>query len=381
MSISETTSLLKLVETSSQSLVTFASGQLIVEDSGDVYYDPTTGTTVADRVKLVDQLALLSKQNIVDQSLTTSVKSIPGAINELAEILQDDIISKIGVSNGIATLDNNSKVPMDQLPDAIIGSVVYKGAWDATTGTSEDSVAIPEAAAANKGYYYITSVPGTWNGMTFEGGDWLISDGSNWSKVDTSCAVSSVNSKVGNVIITANDVGLGNVTNESKTTMFTDPTFTGVVTVPTLEITDISTKAASTEFVSKFYQDAATQITLQTVLTNSSVYSGDKEVRMTSSAGHILYLHPLNLKMQYKAAEDTYFTTLIDPSEAGIDCTTTGWHSIYQAYGISLSQIDSGTGEEQLSFGINAGGTVQGSDYAKGSFNTWLGNTVQRITA
>jgi hypothetical protein len=27
--------------------------------------------------------------------------------------------------------------------------------------------------------------------------------------------------------VTANDVGLGNVTNESKTTMFTDPTFTG----------------------------------------------------------------------------------------------------------------------------------------------------------
>jgi hypothetical protein len=31
---------------------------------------------------------------------------------------------------------------------------------------------------------------------------------------------------------TATDVGLGNVTNESKTTMFDDPTFTGTVTVP-----------------------------------------------------------------------------------------------------------------------------------------------------
>lgn len=33
--------------------------------------------------------------------------------------------------------------------------------------------------------------------------------------------------------LTAGDVGLGNVTNESKTTMFTSPTFTGSVTLPT----------------------------------------------------------------------------------------------------------------------------------------------------
>lgn len=34
-------------------------------------------------------------------------------------------------------------------------------------------------------------------------------------------------------VVTANDVGLGNVTNESKTTMFASPTFTGSVTLPT----------------------------------------------------------------------------------------------------------------------------------------------------
>lgn len=33
--------------------------------------------------------------------------------------------------------------------------------------------------------------------------------------------------------VTATDVGLGNVTNESKATMFTSPTFTGTVTLPT----------------------------------------------------------------------------------------------------------------------------------------------------
>jgi len=42
----------------------------------------------------------------------------------------------------------------------------------------------------------------------------------------------TVNSKAlsGNISITASDVGLGNVTNESKATMFTSPTFTGTTT-------------------------------------------------------------------------------------------------------------------------------------------------------
>ena len=41
--------------------------------------------------------------------------------------------------------------------------------------------------------------------------------------------VNSVNGHTGNVVVTSSDVGLGNVTNESKATMFTSPTFTGTV--------------------------------------------------------------------------------------------------------------------------------------------------------
>ena len=43
-------------------------------------------------------------------------------------------------------------------------------------------------------------------------------------------AVVSVNGRDGAVELTKSDVGLGNVTNESKTTMFHDPVFTGTVT-------------------------------------------------------------------------------------------------------------------------------------------------------
>jgi len=49
----------------------------------------------------------------------------------------------------------------------------------------------------------------------------------------------------------AEDVGLGNVTNQSKATMFTDPTFTGIVTVP-----DPTVSGAATN---KSYVDALAQ--------------------------------------------------------------------------------------------------------------------------
>ena len=49
--------------------------------------------------------------------------------------------------------------------------------------------------------------------------------------------------------VTKEQVGLGNVTNESKATMFTDPVFTGVPKAPTAEAGTSTTQIATTEFV------------------------------------------------------------------------------------------------------------------------------------
>ena len=51
------------------------------------------------------------------------------------------------------------------------------------------------------------------------------------------------------VTVTASDIGLGNVTNESKTTMFASPTFTGTPTAPTQTSGDDTTALATTAFV------------------------------------------------------------------------------------------------------------------------------------
>jgi len=70
-------------------------------------------------------------------------------------------------------------------------------------------------------------------------------------------AVLSVNGMTGAVTVTATHVGLGNVTNESKATMFTSPTFTGTPTAPTPLTEDNSQQLATTAFVkAQGYLDA-----------------------------------------------------------------------------------------------------------------------------
>lgn len=62
-------------------------------------------------------------------------------------------------------------------------------------------------------------------------------------------AVTSVAGKTGAVILTQSDVGLGNVTNESKATMFTSPTFTGTPIAPTPTAATNNTQIATTAYV------------------------------------------------------------------------------------------------------------------------------------
>lgn len=72
----------------------------------------------------------------------------------------------------------------------------------------------------------------------------------NWQELlAPTGGVASVAGKTGVVTLTAADVGLGNVTNESKATMFTNAVLTGAPTAPTQTTSDSSTKIATTAFV------------------------------------------------------------------------------------------------------------------------------------
>jgi hypothetical protein len=147
--------------------------------------------------------------------------------------------------NGYASLDSNGKVPLTQINDALIGNVNYQGLWNASTNTP--TLANPPASGT-KGYYYIVSTAGTFAGISFEVGDWIISNGSAWQKVDNTDAVSSVFGRTGNVVAANGDYTTAQVT-ESGNLYYTDGrargalsfaagsgdynTSTGVITIPT----------------------------------------------------------------------------------------------------------------------------------------------------
>lgn len=84
----------------------------------------------------------------------------------------------------------------------------------------------------------------------------------NWQELLTPTSpVQSVAGKTGAVTLTSADVGLANVTNESKATMFTNAPLTGNSTAVTQTTTDNSTKIATTAFVkAQGYITAASDI-------------------------------------------------------------------------------------------------------------------------
>lgn len=135
-----------------------------------------------------------------------------------------------GKASGVASLDANSKIITSQLPDYLLGQVMYGGNASevATTTTispsdslktkkniTTTSISIVNSAtstAANtygykdmEGVYFICQAKGTFAETSFEKGDWIISTGAKWEKIDNTDAVKSVNGQIGDVKITRVD--------------------------------------------------------------------------------------------------------------------------------------------------------------------------------
>jgi len=118
------------------------------------------------------------------------------------------------VANGVATLDAGGKVPVSELPAAVLGALSYQGTWDASTNTPTLT-----SSVGTKGYYYVVSVAGNTNlnGITdWLVGDWAVYNGTVWQKVDNTETVTSVNGQTGAVVLTTTNIAEG--TNEYFTT-------------------------------------------------------------------------------------------------------------------------------------------------------------------
>ena len=132
---------------------------------------------------------------------TSDVNKPNSTATQTALNLKENLSNK-GIENGYASLDAAGKVPLLQINDALLGSVNYKGTYNASTNVP----ALPTSASGNKGFYFIVSTAGTQVGLTLQVGDWVISNGVSWGKVDNNNAVTSVNGLVGSVVLTTTNV-------------------------------------------------------------------------------------------------------------------------------------------------------------------------------
>ena len=84
-------------------------------------------------------------------------------------------------------------------PRAVNG-LNYLGSFDASSGTAP--------TAQPSGSYYIISVAGTISGINFEIGDWIVSNGPAYQKIDNSTAITSVFGRTGAVTALEGDYSL-----------------------------------------------------------------------------------------------------------------------------------------------------------------------------
>jgi len=205
-------------------------------------------------------------------------------------------VSTKGAALGVAPLDASQKVPSTYLPDAILGSVTYKGIYNASTGTP----ALSAASSTNKGYYYVVNVVGS-TPMNLGLGDWVISNGTSWEKVSNSGAVPTVFGRSGAIVATAGDYTSDLVTEGSTNKYYSDvlanmnPTLTGKEDVAN-KVNVIAADAGFTKYPTvdaiKNYVDAkvpsgGSNGQVLTIVSNSPAWSagGVSSVSVTTANG------------------------------------------------------------------------------------------------
>jgi len=140
---------------------------------------------------------------------TVAATTVQAAINELDS--EKQALSEKGQANGYVPLGADSKIATSFLPDTVLGSVDYKGVWDANTNTPDLTLISP-----TKGDYYVVSVSGatSLDGITdWMIGDWAIFNGTDWDKVDNTDQVVSVFGRQGAVSALSGDYTASQIAN------------------------------------------------------------------------------------------------------------------------------------------------------------------------
>ena len=184
---------------------TWSSSKIFTELSNKTSIDDTvTGTdTTWSSSKIDSEINSIIDDTVSSTSTTYSSSKLDSDFEKL---------SNKGQPNGYCPLDSNGKIDSSYLQ---ITALQYKGNWDASTGTYPSS--------PNPQEYWTVSVAGTVDSIEYNVGDYLvyIDDTVQWSKIDNTERVTSVNSKTGDVVLVINDIDDVVITNPSDGELLT----------------------------------------------------------------------------------------------------------------------------------------------------------------
>lgn len=151
----------------------------------------------------------------------TTANSVYG-VDPTGDQIMYGLTGATGGTVKVVAVEAGGKIPVGLLPDVALGNVLYGGnlnsaptsndVWAATPSASlktrlgltstVTSITIKnqEGGASTTGYgwkalegvYFIANAKGTFAGISFEVGDWLISTGDSWQKVDNTDTIKTV---------------------------------------------------------------------------------------------------------------------------------------------------------------------------------------------
>lgn len=203
--------------------------------TGSVNFDGSENVTITTSVGtaittlLDDKVDKEAGKQLSTEDYTTAEKAKLAGLGTAAE-------KNVGTASGnVPVLDADGKLAASVIPSVAITDTFVVASQAAMLALTAQAGDIAIRSDLSKTFILQTEPASTLG---------------NWKELATPTdVVTSVAGKTGAVTLTKSDVGLGNVTNESKATMFTNAALTGTPTAPTASKGTNTTQIASTAYV------------------------------------------------------------------------------------------------------------------------------------
>lgn len=203
--------------------------------TGSVNFDGSENVTMTTAIgstlntALGDKVDKVAGKQLSTEDYTTAEKTKLAGLGTAAE-------KNVGTASGnVPVLDADGKLAASVIPSVAITDTFVVASQAAMLALTAQAGDIAIRSDLSKTFILQTEPASTLE---------------NWKELATPTdVVTSVAGKTGAVTLTKSDVGLGNVTNESKATMFTNAALTGTPTAPTASKGTNTTQIASTAFV------------------------------------------------------------------------------------------------------------------------------------